>query len=62
MDQDSTSVDRISSLVALPILMESKAKLRAELGRVGVDEMTVYPELEHSCSHLINRAGLKAAD
>jgi hypothetical protein len=56
------SGDRISSLVALPILMESKAKLRAELGRVGVDEMTVYPELEHSCSHLINRAGLKAAD
>lgn len=48
----------ISSLVAVPILSEFKATLRSELQRVGVDEMTMFPELEHSCSHLKRRAGL----
>ena len=43
---------RVSSLVAIPILKESKQQLRAELRRVGVDEMTLFPELEHSCRHL----------
>jgi hypothetical protein len=46
------------SLVAIPILREVKAKLRTELGRTGVDEMTVFPELEHACRHLKNDCGL----
>jgi hypothetical protein len=37
----------ISSLVAVPILKDFKAQLRSELRRVGVDEMTLFPELEH---------------
>ena len=40
------------SLVALPILREAKDQLRMELERVGVDEMTIFPELEHSARHL----------
>ena len=44
--------DQATSLVALPILKEVKHQLRAELERVGVDEMTIFPELEHSASHL----------
>jgi len=50
---------RIPSLVALPILKEWKSGLRKELGRIGVDEMTVFPELEHSCRHLKRRAKLE---
>ena len=46
------------SLVALPILKETKPQLRRELQRVGVDEMTMFPELEHSCIHLKRKAGL----
>jgi len=49
---------RIPSLVAIPILSESKARLRAELERVGIDEMTIFPELEHACTHLTRKAGL----
>lgn len=49
----------IPSLVALPILRERKSAIRTELGRIGVDEMTVFPELEHSCRHLIRRARLE---
>jgi FRG domain len=49
----------ISSLVALPILHEHKQGLRSELQRIGVDELTIFPELEHSCQHLTRRAGLK---
>lgn len=52
----------IPSLVGLPIFKESKASLRAELQRVGVDEMTIFPELEHSCRHLKHRAGLAVWD
>jgi hypothetical protein len=43
---------RVPSLVAIPILREYKHKLRFELRRVGVDEMTLFPELEHSCRDL----------
>jgi hypothetical protein len=50
------------SLVALPILRESKPNLRTELRRVGVDEMTLFPELEHSCRHLRMCRGLMDFD
>lgn len=53
---------RVSSLVAVLLLREWKAQLRAELGRVGVDEMTLFPELEHSCRHLKMRSGLLSFD
>jgi hypothetical protein len=49
---------RVPSLVAIPILREFKGKLRSELQRVGVDELTLFPELEHCCIHLKRRCGL----
>ena len=49
----------VPSLVAIPILKEVKHGLREELQRIGVDEMTLFPELEHACIHLRRRAGLK---
>jgi hypothetical protein len=49
----------VSSLIAIPILKEFKSKLRDELQRIGIDEMTLFPELEHSCSHLKHREGLE---
>jgi hypothetical protein len=49
----------VPSLTAIPILKESKLRLRNELQRIGVDEMTLFPELEHSCAHLKRRAGLE---
>ncbi len=52
----------VPSLVALPIFWEAKARLRSELRRVGVDEMTLFPELEHSCTHLKMCKGLMDFD
>jgi hypothetical protein len=49
----------VPSLIGIPILKEFKPKLRGELQRIGVDEMTLFPELEHSCSHLKHREGLE---
>jgi hypothetical protein len=46
------------SLVAVPILREAKATLQGDLERIGVDEMSLFPELEHACSYLKRRAGL----
>jgi hypothetical protein len=53
---------RVPSLVAIPVLREAKARLRSELRRVGVDEMTLFPELEHSCRHLKMCRGLMDFD
>lgn len=47
------------SLYGIPLLKEVRAELRAELGRVGVDEMTLFPELEHACNHLKRIGGLE---
>ena len=46
------------SLVAIPILRESKPQLQKGLERIGIDEMTMFPELEHACSFLKRRSGL----
>lgn len=46
------------SLVGLPIMREYKTRMLLELGRVGVDEMSIFPELEHSCCFLIEKARL----
>lgn len=50
--------DGVPSLAAVPILREAKPLLRSELQRIGTDEMTLFPELEHACTHLKRRAGL----
>jgi len=47
-----------SSLIYIPVLKESKARLVKELSRVGMGEMFVYPEPEHTCSHLKRQKGL----
>lgn len=54
----SCAAQLVPSLVGVPILSEHKNKLRKELQRIGVDEMTLFPELEHSCAHLKRRCGL----
>lgn len=50
--------DQAPSLVAVPILKESKLSLREELGRIGVDESSIFPELEYTCNFLKRRANL----
>jgi len=47
------------SLVGIPILRENKANIQKELDRICIDEMTMFPELEHACINLRRRAGLK---
>jgi hypothetical protein len=46
------------SIAAIPILRDAKEQLREELNRIGVDYMTMYPELEHACKHLKAKNGL----
>lgn len=46
------------SLVAVPILREAKPRLLRELERIGIDEMTMFPELEHAGGFLRRRAQL----
>jgi FRG domain len=53
---------KVPSLVAIPILREWKTPLRRELRRLGVDEMTLFPELEHACRHLTMCRGLMEFD
>lgn len=47
-----------TSLMCLPILRQAKDSLRAELEATGIDEMSIFPEPEHTCRQLIRRAGL----
>ncbi len=47
-----------SSLVCVRIRKEYKAVLLHELERVGVSEMTIFPEPEHLCSYLRRNAEL----
>lgn len=51
---------KIPSLACLLVLREIKETLLLELERVGVDEMTLFPELEHACIHLKRHYGLDA--
>jgi hypothetical protein len=48
-DLDNTQAP---SLVGIPILKDSKERLRNELNQIGIDEMTIFPELEHACNCL----------
>jgi len=46
------------SLVGIPILGIHKKELQRELQSIGVDAMTLFPELEYACTSLLARAGL----
>ncbi len=46
------------SLVGIPIVKDAKPRIRSELDRIGIDEITMFPELEHICKTLKRRAGL----
>jgi hypothetical protein len=54
----SLNSGEVRSLIAILILREFKVQLLSQLQRVGVDEMTLFPELEHSCKHLVRSSGL----
>lgn len=47
-----------SSLVCVMIGRQHKKDLLGELERIGVNEMSIFPELEHMCNYLKNSAGL----
>lgn len=46
-------------LIWLPIHKDVKKQLSNELDRVGINEMSLFPELEHVCSYLKKKASLK---
>lgn len=48
----------VPSLCAIAILKEDKATLEKQLADIGIDEMSIFPEHDHLCSHLIKAAGL----
>jgi hypothetical protein len=50
--------DQAPSLVFIPVLREFKLQLQRDLDRIGIDEMSMFPELEHTCRFLKKRAGL----
>jgi hypothetical protein len=50
--------DQAPSLVLIPVLREFKMQLQRDLDRIGIDEMSMFPELEHTCRFLKKRAGL----
>lgn len=52
---------RTPSLVAIPIPTECKRELAAQLRKVGVDKISLFPELEHAADELKLRAGLEEA-
>jgi hypothetical protein len=52
------TVDEASSLVYLPILKEYKSTLSNQLERIGIYEMTIFPEPEHTCNYLRTHANL----
>ncbi|MEW5923163.1 MAG: FRG domain-containing protein [Candidatus Zixiibacteriota bacterium] len=55
----SIDSNQVPSLVGIPILRENKVNIQKELDRICIDEMTMFPELEHACINLRRRAGLK---
>lgn len=54
----SLTSDQAPSLVAVPILKEAKIRLSIELAQIGVDEMTLFPDPEHTCNQLKRAANL----
>jgi len=54
----SLNASQAPSLVAIAIPQNVKAKLAAELARIGIYEMSMFPEPEHICTHLRRGLGL----
>ncbi|MCC6680496.1 MAG: FRG domain-containing protein [Phycisphaeraceae bacterium] len=52
------TADQAPSLCFIPILSEHKLTLLTQLGAIGIDELSIFPEPEHICSHLKRTAGL----
>lgn len=52
--------DQAPSIVRFIIPRERKQTLRHELQRAGINEMSIFPELEHMCRYLVWREGLDA--
>jgi hypothetical protein len=50
--------EEASSLVCVKIESKFKEALVGELERIGVNEMSIFPELEHMCNYLKSSAGL----
>lgn len=48
----------VPSLCAIAILKEDKLNLEQQLADIGIDEMSIFPEHDHLCSHLIRSARL----
>ena len=49
---------QVSSLIGIPILQECKQQLLMQLERIGVHEMSLFPEIEHTCAYLKGRSGI----
>jgi len=51
---DNVEITKVQapSLTAVPIPARRKTPVLAELTAIGIDEMSIFPELEHMCSHL----------
>ena len=47
-----------ASLVKIPIRMEDKSNLLVELDRVGINEHSIFPEIEHLSNYLKWKNGL----
>lgn len=47
----------VPSLIGIPILQECKQQLLKQLERIGVHEMSLFPEIEHTCNYLKGRSG-----
>lgn len=54
-DQFCLDNKQAPSLVGVPILASVKLALRHQLERIGVAEMFIFPEAEHTCSYLKRR-------
>ncbi len=57
-NSNGLDASQATSLVKIPILGEYKAQILTELERIGVSEQTIFPELEHLCSHLVRKSNL----
>lgn len=51
-DNKGITQETAPSLTAVPILAEYKERIRLQLATIGVEEMSIFPELEHICAHL----------
>ena len=45
--------EHVPSLICLRVARENKERLLYELERAGINEMSIFPELEHTCRYLV---------